>query len=107
MPGLIAFRRTLAISALVAVSAAPAGSAPIVRTFTFSSSDVSVGTDDHGFAFYTLKGSQPWGVPGGPEIPAVSVLMDLPAGMKATRVSSVPSGFVSIGGRARVRPLQK
>src|SRR5262245_49375727 len=106
MPRLNLLRRAYASMPLALLLVAGAAQAAVVRTFSFSRQDVRVEQDARGFARYSLTGSQPWGVQRGPEIPAVSVLVDLPVGQRAVSVHAEAVSFEDLGSNGQVRPLQ-
>lgn len=106
MPGLTASIRTLMLSLSAGILLASSVSASVVRTFHFSAADLQVGVEEHGYATYALKGGASWGQVGGPELPGLSVLVDLPQGTRATSVRAVASQFVSVGSGARAKPAQ-
>ena len=105
MPRLTPLRRAILVSLASITLLAPFASAAVVRTFTFSPGDVRVARDEHG-ARLTIEGSQPWGTVKGPELPAVSALIDLPAGTRATRVTARAIEFAALPSVGRVRPMQ-
>lgn len=105
MPRLTPLRRALAV-VLPLLLASGAAQAAVVRTFTFSRSDVRIAPDGQGYVRITLPASQPWGPTRAPELPAVSALIDLPAGQRAVSVHAVPSQFVDLGVVGKVRPVQ-
>src|SRR5215470_11381205 len=106
MPRLTPLRRAFVSFPLLLLLVTGVAQAAVLRTFTFSTSDVSVAKDASGYMRISLPGSQAWGVTGSPEIPAVSVLVDLPQGQRAVRVQATPSDFVDLGVVGRVRPVQ-
>jgi hypothetical protein len=107
MPRLTPLRRAVVSSPLLLLLLVTgAAQAAVVRTFTFSRSDVTVAKDSQGYVRLSLPGSQPWGMTGAPEIPAVSVLVDLQDGQRAVSVQATPSGFVDLGPVGQVRPVQ-
>ena len=95
----------LFVAAGSCVSVAMAGT--VVRTFTFSPGDVTVAGDERGYLRYSFEGGAPWGDPGSPEVPGLSVLVDLPAGTRAVALRATAGGFVDLQGGAPVRPAQR
>src|SRR5512137_1583013 len=97
MPGRFSHLRAAVVSAILLLPASGAAAGTVLRTFTFSPADVVAAADEQGYTRYTLSGGVPWGEPGGPELPALSVLVDLPEGTRALSVRAVPGGFVTVG----------
>lgn len=83
-----------------------AAAATLVRTFTFSPADLTVSADERGYARYALAGGAPWGAPGAPELPALSVLVDLPEGTRAVAVRATAGDFLVVGDGRLARPAQ-
>jgi hypothetical protein len=107
MRGLIVASRVL-VGLVLFTMAAPAVSASTVNhTFTFNPDDLALQVDERGYTRLSVQGAQPWGELGAPELPALSVLADLPEGMRAVAVTGRGSDYVTVASGAKLRPVQQ
>lgn len=95
--GLLASTRiALCLATLCALFNVGPARADVVRAFTFSPRDVAVTPGPAGVVV-AMQGAVPEGAPGGPELPAVAVFVELEAGQRVRSSSITPHGWVTLG----------
>jgi hypothetical protein len=95
-PSPIALRLATLCALTVSVLLARDVRADVVRTFTFSPQDVAVVPGPAGVVV-AIKGGVPDGAPGGPELPAVPVLIELESGQRVRTGTITATAWAPLG----------
>ncbi len=105
MRGMRPLSRAAALFVVLA-AAAPASAATLTRSFQFSPDEFTLQRAEQGRVRVAARGAVGWGEVGGPELPAYSVLVDLPAGERAVSLAVRAVDWAPLGAGHALAPVQ-